>query len=132
MLNKIKENAEVKMTKAEVVGFGDDRVFIHLQYTVKDDWGRKIVDFPKVGLPICTCRICLEEPPSPFTFEKPTYSAIKMYSDEAMLFPDDMWTKLWGETILETYEKEMTLEEIEMELGYPIKIIKERRNKDVK
>lgn len=131
MLNRIKKNAEVKMTKAEVVGFEDNRVFIHLQYTVKDDCEKKIVDFPKVGLPICTSRICLEEPPSPFTFEEPTYFAIKMYFDEAMLFPDDIGTK-WSETILETYEKEMTLEEIEMKLGYPIKIIKERRNKDVK
>ena len=117
---------EVKMTKAEVVEFGGDRVIIHIQYTVKDEREKKLIDFPRVAVPITTCNICLRELPPAFTDLDSNYLALKMFSDEAKLFPDDNDIK-FTESVIESYEKEMTLEEIEKALGHPVKIISERR-----
>ena len=117
---------EVKMTKAEVVGFDSDRVIIHIQYTVKDEREKRLIDFPQVAVPITTCHICLEENFEPFTALDSTYLALKMFSDEAKLFPDDNGVKFTA-SVIESYEKEMTLEEIEKALGHPVKIISGRR-----
>ena len=117
---------EVNMAKAEVVGFDSDSVILHIKYTVKDEREKRMIDFPRVAVPITTRHICLEERPTAFTVLDYTNLAIKMLSDEAKLLPDDKGIK-YTERVIESYEKEMTLEDIEKALGHPVKIISGRR-----
>lgn len=126
---------ETKMTKAEVVSFEERFLMLHLQYEVKDENSKRLIDIPCLEVPIYTEHLPLffKETEQPLctgncnTIYKPNdYYVIKMSGDEARLYQNENGVAI-TERILETYPHEMTIEEIEKSLGYSVKIVKEKK-----
>lgn len=128
---------ETEMTKAEVVSFEGRFLMLHLQYEVKDENSKRLIDIPCLEVPIFTEKLPLffkfkETEQSLFTgncntIYKPHHDhyVIKMSGDEARLCQNENGVAM-TERILETYPQEMTIEEIEKALGYSVKIVKEK------
>lgn len=125
-----------KYTAAELISvtpFKEDKTwYLALAYKYEDEKGKHIVEIPKTVLPLIQGRL-----PSiksePFYFGAHTYMAcndsMTLYEAVSTL-ASKQGSKVLGcyfDIITEPSSREMTLDEIEKELGYKVKIIDKKK-----
>lgn len=105
----------------------DDKVYLKLSYTYEGDDGIHEVTFPKIDLGFYTEQIPNVEKCSPWG------SAPRIgnyYGDSFTLrsakIPESETPVYFFDKLIRPAVKEMTLEEIEKKLGYPIKIVNKK------
>lgn len=117
----------------------NDRWYLKLVYKYEDKKGKHTVVIPKAAVPFSQGRVpyintpCPYDPNSPFASDRPYINC----SDSMLLykFVCDLASERGVETpayyfdiITEYASREMTLDEIEKELGYKVKIINKEKN----
>lgn len=129
----VKHNAEATLKNAQIYKDNRNRFYMHLEYEREKDDGLHKITIPKVNFPNCL-------------YSDPT---VVKYCDgnETIFLPKSFLDVEYGEVttkdgtthkkvffvdeIVEPKIHEMTIEEIEKELGYPVKIVSEKESKDV-
>ena len=125
-----------KYTAAELISvtpFKEDKTwYLALAYEYEDEKGKHIVEIPKVALPLIQERL-------PSIKSEPFYVGTHVYIDckDSMTLYEAVSTlaskqgsKVLGcyfDIITEPSSREMTLDEIEKELGYKVKIIDKKK-----
>ena len=105
----------------------DGKIYLKLSYTYDGDDGTHEVTFPKIDLGFYT-----EQIPSTEN-HLPLYARIdNCYGDSFTLrdaeIPGSRTPVCYFDKLIKPAVKEMTLEEIEKKLGYPVKIVNKKEN----
>ena len=96
--------------------------FMKLVYTYDDEDGGHEITFPKVEFPFPTQNIPSINHHGPFN------ATIDVSSIKNLFCKDEVY---YTDKLVNPMPREMTMEEIEKTLGYPVKIVSERKeNKD--
>lgn len=128
--NVIRYDVEAKLKNACIYRDDENRFYMHLEYEQEKEDGLHKITIPKVNVPDCLYLI-------------PTI--ITDYSrNETILLPESFLNIEYGrvttkdgtthkkvffvDEIIEPKVHEMTVEEIEKELGYPVKIVSEKED----
>ena len=107
--------------------FEDGKIYLRLSYTYEGDDGTHEIIFPKIDLGFYT-----EQIPS-IKNNLPLYARIdNCYGDSFTLHdaetPGSRTPVCYFDKLIKPAVKEMTLEEIEKKLGYPVKIVNKKEN----
>lgn len=105
----------------------DGKIYLKLSYTYESDDGTREIIFPKIDLGFYT-----EQIPSTEN-HLPLYARIdNCYGDSFTLrdakTPGSRTPVCYFDKLIKPAVKEITLEEIEKKLGYPIKIVNKKEN----
>lgn len=105
----------------------DGKIYLKLSYTYEGDDGMREIVFPKIDLGFYT-----EQIPS-IENHLPLYALIdNCYGDSFTLrdaeIPGSRTPVCYFDKLIQPEVKEMTIEEVEKKLGYPIKIVNKKEN----
>lgn len=126
----------VKLLDAVTYQDEDGTWYIELKYEYEDESGIHIRYYPKVEFPF----FCGKLPPEEFSSDRFGHGelTISFFSNEVAAFRTKFWNPVSGQmmsdvcvvdNLIKPAVHEMTIEEIEKELGYKVKIInKENSN----
>ena len=136
---KIKNNLKVKNVKlVDATAYQDENGYwyMELQYEYEDESGAHRRYYPKVEFPF----FCEKLPPEEFSSDRfgRDELTISLFTNEAVVFRGNFSNPMTGQimsdvcvidNLVKPAVHEMTIEEIEKELGYKVKIInKENSN----
>ena len=108
--------------KSAKIYYENGNPFMKLVYTYDDEDGGHEITFPKVEFPFPTQSIPSINHHGPFN------ATINLSSAKNLFCKDEVY---YIDKLVNPKPREMTLEEIEKSLGYPVKIVSERKeNKD--
>lgn len=105
----------------------DGKVYLKLSYTYKGEDGTREVIFPKIDLGFYTEQIPSIENllPSCVRIDNCYGQSFELCSTEVLGIKDPV---CYFDKLIKPAIKEMTLEEIEKKLGYPVKIVNKKEN----
>ena len=126
-----KNNAEL----ISIIPFKEDKIwYLKLVYKYKDEKGEHIVEFPKTTLPFTQEYLpSITITSNPFYFGTCTYincnDSVPLYKAVSALASKRgiKDPACYFDIITEPVSREMTLDEIEKELGYKVKIINKKK-----
>lgn len=111
----MKYNQSLKSAK---IYYENGDPFMKLVYTYDDEDGGHEITFPKVEFPFPTQNIPSINHHGPFNATIDLSSAKNLFCKDEVYYIDEL---------VNPKPREMTLEEIEKSLGYPVKIVSERK-----
>lgn len=105
----------------------DGKVYLKLSYTYKGEDGTREITFPKIDLGFYTEQIPSIENllPSCVRIDNCYGQSFELCSVEVLGIKDPVCSV---DKLIKPAVKEMTLEEIEKKLGYPVKIVNKKEN----
>lgn len=136
----VKHNFKAKNVKlVDAIAYQDENEiwYIDLRYTYEDESGVHKRYYPKVEFPF----FCTKLPPEEFSSDRfgRNELTIGLLANEVAVFRGNFWNPMIGQTmddvcvvdnLVEPAVHNMTIEEIEKELGYKIKIISKENNNE--
>lgn len=119
----------------DIIPFKEDKTwYLKLVYKYEDEKGKHIVEFPKTTLPFTQGHLpSITITSNPFYFGTRTYincnDSVPLYEAVSALASKRGMKKpaYYFDIITEPVSREMTLDEIEKELGYKMKIINKKK-----
>lgn len=137
---KVKNYAKTENAKlVDAVAYTDNNGtwYMELKYTYEDEAGLHERYYPKVEFPF----FCGKLPPEEFTSDRFGHDelTISLFSNEVAAFRTEFWNPVSGQmmrdvcvvdNLIKPAVHEMTIEEIEKELGYKVKIINKENNNE--
>lgn len=133
MFTNVYNNKKVELIKLELRE-DDNRFFLHAAYQIEhNDGSIEEYDIPNIKVPLSKGDFPSVEIEHG-TMCHSQNDICRIGTDDSLLrvFPDKNGQVMKSKRIKEPDPKEMTMEEIEKKLGYPIKIVKEKRNEQEK
>jgi len=119
-------NADYTLINAELVYDKNDAsefpLKLNLQYEARTKYKKSIISLNNVVLPITKSTLSINNVLCVRADDLPHVPYLCLYSERATVEGKIV------EQVIEEYPEEMTIEEIEKELGHPIKIVKAKGN----
>lgn len=118
-------DVEIKLEKVEFVKdnqFGSDEYYLDVTYTATSKLRKMEYNFPRVKLPFSNY----------FSRDMNDYGedTVNFGFGDLVMCTDEKYPYKYTTKIVEEYEQEMTLEEIEKALGYKVKIVDEKKKEE--